>query len=194
MITDLDELLRSMRPSVRPGRYVYATVADVPASAQAFVAEDEGLSVVLAQADADALGLSYDFVAAWISLTVHSDLAAVGLTAAVSAALTEVGISCNVIAGYHHDDSRMIGRRSPCTGAVTFISSGTSLPGTLKTTGLNATIGCASLTGRPAASLYGVLIVTSLMMIGVIWSHSLVSLCGTGAEPVSPAARAEAWG
>jgi hypothetical protein len=75
----------------------------VPASAVAFVAEDEGLSVVLEQADADARGLSYHFVAAWITLTVHSDLAAVGLTAAVSAALTEVGISANVIAGHHHD-------------------------------------------------------------------------------------------
>jgi uncharacterized protein len=34
---------------------------------------------------------------------VHSALAAVGLTAAVSQALTSQGISCNVIAGYFHD-------------------------------------------------------------------------------------------
>jgi len=38
-----------------------------------------------------------------ISLTVHSDLAAVGLTAAFAGALGREGISCNVIAGYHHD-------------------------------------------------------------------------------------------
>jgi hypothetical protein len=36
-------------------------------------------------------------------LTIHSDLAAVGLTAAFSAALARDGISCNVIAGLHHD-------------------------------------------------------------------------------------------
>src|SRR5690348_8047181 len=66
----------------------------------------------------------------------------------------------------------MTGRCSPCTGAVTFISSGASLPGTSKTTGLNATIGCASLTGRPAASLYGVLIVTSLVSIRAMFVSS----------------------
>ncbi|NOX29081.1 MAG: ACT domain-containing protein, partial [Actinobacteria bacterium] len=40
---------------------------------------------------------------AWLTLTVHSSLEAVGLTAAVSARLTDVDIPCNVIAGYHHD-------------------------------------------------------------------------------------------
>jgi len=34
---------------------------------------------------------------------VHSSLEALGLTAAVSAALTEAHISCNVLAGFHHD-------------------------------------------------------------------------------------------
>ncbi|HCH64870.1 MAG TPA: acetyltransferase, partial [Deltaproteobacteria bacterium] len=48
-------------------------------------------------------GLSVLFRAAWITLTVHSDLQAVGLTAAVASALTAVGVSCNVVAGAHHD-------------------------------------------------------------------------------------------
>lgn len=66
---------------------------------------DEGASttLVLRRPDADAAGLAYDFVAAWITLTVHSSLAAVGLTAAVSTALTAAGISCNVLAGFYHD-------------------------------------------------------------------------------------------
>ena len=34
---------------------------------------------------------------------VHSSLAAVGLTAALSGALASAGIPANVIAGYHHD-------------------------------------------------------------------------------------------
>jgi hypothetical protein len=36
-------------------------------------------------------------------LTVHSSLEAVGLTAAVSRALTDANISCNVVAAYYHD-------------------------------------------------------------------------------------------
>lgn len=58
---------------------------------------------MVARQDADRLGLGYDFLAGWITLQVHSALAAVGLTAAASAALTDAGISCNVLAGYHHD-------------------------------------------------------------------------------------------
>ena len=34
---------------------------------------------------------------------MHSALDAVGLTAAVAGALAEAGISCNVLAGAHHD-------------------------------------------------------------------------------------------
>jgi hypothetical protein len=36
-------------------------------------------------------------------LQVHSDLEAIGLTAAFSAALTREGIIANVVAGYFHD-------------------------------------------------------------------------------------------
>jgi hypothetical protein len=67
------------------------------------VAEDEGLTLVVTQAEADRLGLAYDYVAARITLRVHSDPAAVGMTAAFSRALADAGLSCNVVAGYFHD-------------------------------------------------------------------------------------------
>lgn len=104
---DLRTLLRSMRPELNPGRYVFTTVPDggMPTGVTpvATVAEREGLTLVLPEADAVAAGLAYEFVAGWITLRVHSALDAVGLTAAVSLALTDAGVSCNMVAGYHHD-------------------------------------------------------------------------------------------
>ena len=40
---------------------------------------------------------------ACLTLTVHSALDGVGLTAAVATALAGAGIPANMIAGYHHD-------------------------------------------------------------------------------------------
>lgn len=104
---DLTRLLATMDPSRRPGEYVFCVEPDggIPGDVvvQASVVEAEGRSVVLRRDDADRLGLGHDFVAAWITLRVHSALEAVGLTAAVSARLAAAGISCNVIAGFHHD-------------------------------------------------------------------------------------------
>jgi uncharacterized protein len=104
--TDLQTLLSGMRPELNPGRYVF-TMAEggVPSGVTPVVtvAEQEGLTLVVPQADADAAGMAYDYVAGWITLRVHSALAAVGLTAAVSRALADAGLSCNVVAGFHHD-------------------------------------------------------------------------------------------
>ncbi len=50
----------------------------------ASVVEPEGQSLVLRQEHADKSELDYDFVAAWMTLRVHSSLHAVGLTATVS--------------------------------------------------------------------------------------------------------------
>jgi hypothetical protein len=52
---------------------------------------------------ADRLKFDYSFIFSWITLIVHSSLEAVGLTAAFSKALSDNGISCNVVAGYFHD-------------------------------------------------------------------------------------------
>ncbi|MFI2608838.1 ACT domain-containing protein [Kitasatospora sp. NPDC018619] len=103
---DLATLLRGMSPQLNPGRYVYCTLpARVPAGLRAVVtvAEPEGVTVVVAQEEADSLGLRYSFVAAWITLRIRSAPEAVGLTAAVCGRLAEEGIGCNVVAGFHHD-------------------------------------------------------------------------------------------
>lgn len=103
---DLRKLLSGMRPELHPGRYVFTTVAgSVPSGVTPVVtvAEQEGLTLVVRQEDADTAGLAYDYVAGWITLRVHSALEAVGLTAAVARELASAGLSCNVVAGFHHD-------------------------------------------------------------------------------------------
>ncbi|MFD9610261.1 ACT domain-containing protein [Streptomyces sp. NPDC059083] len=103
---DLTRLLAGMRPELDAGRYVFTTV-DGPAPAGlapvVTVAEPEGLTLVVRQEEADAAGLAYDYVAGRITLRVHSALDAVGLTAAVAVELASAGMSCNVVAGFHHD-------------------------------------------------------------------------------------------
>jgi hypothetical protein len=103
---DLRVLLSGMSPELNRGCYVFTTVQGrVPdaVSPLVTVAEPEGTTLVLRQEEADAAGLRYEYAAGWITLRVHSALEAVGLTAAVSRVLSDAGLSCNVIAGFHHD-------------------------------------------------------------------------------------------
>lgn len=106
---NLSVLLASMAPTVTDTEYVFVSLphggyADC-AHLQPFatVQEREGLTLVLTKKAADTHGVHYDSVFKCITLSVHSSLEAVGLTAAVSTALAKKGISANVMAGYYHD-------------------------------------------------------------------------------------------
>lgn len=105
--TALATLLRSMSPHLNDGDYVFCTLPDhnIPAGCEVIGSfrEQEGLTLILERQQAEHAGLAFDYVAAWITLNVHSALEAVGLTAAFASALGKAGISCNVIAGYYHD-------------------------------------------------------------------------------------------
>jgi uncharacterized protein len=106
-IADLSQLLSSMEPKLNPGIFVFTLVRDAadlkPDLIVASIREAEGLSVILPESEAVSRNLPILFRAAWITLTVTSDLQAVGLTAAFSSALSRAGISCNVVAGAYHD-------------------------------------------------------------------------------------------
>ncbi|VXC72825.1 Acetyltransferase [Burkholderia sp. 8Y] len=106
-VSDLRTLLASMQPELQPGVYVFASLpGDAAPGGAGIVAtfrEREGWTVVMEEGAAQAAGVTPLFRAAWITLTVHSDLNAVGLTAAFARALGEAGISCNVIAAAYHD-------------------------------------------------------------------------------------------
>ena len=106
-ISDLALLLASMQPELHAGTWAWCALPPGASAdgvdAIATVREVEGVTVVVDEAQALARGWPVAFRSAWITLTVHSDLAAVGLTAAFARALGDAGISCNVIAGVHHD-------------------------------------------------------------------------------------------
>ena len=104
-VLDIAVVLATMEPRLYPGEYGFACVAAPPPGVAVFatVAEDEGLTVVARAEELAAAGIAHQGGWARISLTVQSDLAAVGLTAAIATALAGQGISANVIAGFHHD-------------------------------------------------------------------------------------------
>ena len=105
--TELATLLKGMKPVLNTGEYVFCTVEDISqigsSEPVATFREKEGVTVIIDRKLADQLKFPYSFVASWITLTIHSSLEAVGLTAAFSKALADENISCNVVAAYYHD-------------------------------------------------------------------------------------------
>ena len=104
---DLQKLIKSMKPELNKGEYVYC-LADSKEHAAAldplcYFLEKEGVTIILSKEKADTMSIPYSTICVWITLTVHSSLEAVGLTAAVSKSLTEANISCNVVAAFYHD-------------------------------------------------------------------------------------------
>ncbi len=107
--TSLSKLLSTMAPKLLDDEYVFCTLpngryGDYPELAPlASFMEDEGLTLVISKATAKQHDIPYETVLKAITLTVHSSLEAVGLTAVVATKLAEKGISANVIAAYYHD-------------------------------------------------------------------------------------------
>ena len=96
-----------MGPRLNDGVYVFLSLPPSTNIGEldpiATFREAESLSVIVEESRAQAAGLTILFRAAWITLTVNSDLSAVGLTAALSGALADKGIGCNIIAAANHD-------------------------------------------------------------------------------------------
>ncbi len=104
---DLNKLIKSMSPVLNDGDYVFLSVNNLDKIDRNITIfefkEREGTTVVIERTKADKLNYTYNYVASWITLMVHSSLEAVGLTSAFSTVLANNNISCNVIAGYYHD-------------------------------------------------------------------------------------------
>ncbi|CAA9196473.1 hypothetical protein FLA105534_01136 [Flavobacterium bizetiae] len=104
---NLEQLLKSMKPEHNGGDYVFCKVATLEninlSEIEMLFKEKEAITLILKKEIADTLKLEYSVIMSWITLTVHSSLEAIGLTAAFSKALSDKEISCNVVAAYYHD-------------------------------------------------------------------------------------------
>lgn len=105
----LEKLLSFMNPRLDENEFVFCSFNGsdfgeytylLPTAA---VLEDEGISLVVSKDKADKHNLKYGTVFKKITLTVHSSLDAVGLTAIVSGKLSEKGIPANMTTGLYHD-------------------------------------------------------------------------------------------
>lgn len=106
MNSNLDDLLRSLNPRLHDGKWVFCTLpaeTAPPDDALAVFRESESTTVIITPERAQVMRLEPRYVAAWITLTVYSDLDAVGFLAAISAKMAAAGISCNVVSAVHHD-------------------------------------------------------------------------------------------
>ncbi|MCV2867177.1 ACT domain-containing protein [Defluviimonas sp. WL0002] len=106
--TDLARMLAGMEPRLHPDEFGYGLIpgrGGIPPGLVPFatVLEAEGLTIVAPRSALIRHGIAHRAGFACITLTVHSDLEAVGLTAAFARALAEAGLGANVIAGLHHD-------------------------------------------------------------------------------------------
>ncbi len=107
-VKDINLLLKSISPKLAQPDFVFCSVPGdlrdyVVFNPIAMFRESEGLTLVLEKSVALEAGLAFEGPFKQITLTVHSSLEAVGLTAAISTKLATKGISANVIAAFHHD-------------------------------------------------------------------------------------------
>lgn len=102
-ISDRDEMIRQMAPRLEPGCYVFRRAKDetdliqsLPLAVGMF-REPEGISIIAPSASDAPQAMRL------ITLQVESSLDGVGLTAAVSTALADANIPCNMVAAHSHD-------------------------------------------------------------------------------------------
>ncbi len=108
-ICETRQMLARMNPLLGEDEFAFCATNDPGLAARAQVSalgwfnEDEGTSLILERGVATRLGFDVDLPMRRIVLTVKSALDGVGLTTAVSAALSAAAIPCNMVAAYRHD-------------------------------------------------------------------------------------------
>lgn len=106
--TNLTVLLRSMEPLLWEQPFVFcsvdpATYARLDVTPIGMFREQEGVTLIVDQQQADRVHLPYTDLWACITLNIHSSLTAVGFIAAISSELAAGGLSVNPVSAYYHD-------------------------------------------------------------------------------------------
>ncbi len=105
---DLEFLLKNMSPEIVPGEYVFTTVDEETLRKLSGMAiltyrEKEAITIIVLKEVADVHSLSYESTWGLITLSVHSNLSAIGFLAEVTRVLALAHLSVNVVSAYHHD-------------------------------------------------------------------------------------------
>jgi len=105
---DLNKLLKSMNPILDPREFVFCTVQKYELEKINIIPvcqfqEKEGITLIIEKSEAEKNNLQFVYPCKMITLTVHSNLNAVGFMAAVTNKLAEYEISTNVVSAYYHD-------------------------------------------------------------------------------------------
>ena len=90
---NLDTLLKTMQPQLADGKWVFRT------STILMFREAEGMTII-SPASTTEVGLP---TWAMVTLSIHSDLEAVGFLAAITTALAAMDIPGNSVSAYYHD-------------------------------------------------------------------------------------------
>jgi uncharacterized protein len=99
---DLSTILATLEVERRPGVFVYVLAArgtPPPEGTAAMIEEGATTTYVVDERTAPIAS----FRAAWLTVTIHTSLESVGLTAALATALAAADIPANVLAGWYHD-------------------------------------------------------------------------------------------
>ncbi|MFX1560288.1 MAG: ACT domain-containing protein [Promethearchaeota archaeon] len=105
--SNLVSLLRKMEPVIVPGEYVFCSIKESQLvgleKPMMVYREKEGATVIITKDVAENNGFAFDSTWGLVSLSIHSDLEAVGLLAVITNHLAKVGISVNVVSAFYHD-------------------------------------------------------------------------------------------
>ncbi|MFX1284150.1 MAG: ACT domain-containing protein [Promethearchaeota archaeon] len=107
-ISNLKTLLKQIKPKIVNEEFVFCTISkdllsELKIEPLMMFKEEEGITLIVKKKIADDFTLHYTGVWAWIILTVHSNLSAVGFLSTITETLAKSGISVNIVSAYYHD-------------------------------------------------------------------------------------------